>query len=102
MGTIVHVRSCYHSSLDMRKIVHIWTSCRRLGILPSGLEVFRRPEHEEEGQHDDVDNVPVALPVTEVVGVKGVKQLFDDRDIDRVGPGLWIVFVREGIDKSSE
>ena len=68
-----------------------------LGILPSGLEVFRRPEHEEEGQHDDVDNVPVALPVTEVVGVEGLEQLFDDRDVDRVGPGLWIVFVRDWV-----
>ena len=62
-----------------------------LGILPSGLEVFRRLENEEEGQHNDVGDIPVALPKAEVVCVKSVEELLDDRDVDPIGTGLRVI-----------
>ena len=54
-------------------ISSLWSfhQTKRGGVLfvPPGLEVFRWPEHEEEGQHDDVGDMPVALPVPRVVSV---------------------------------
>ena len=64
--------------------------------------VFSRTEEPEEGDDDKVDEVGVEHTVDGVTRVQDITEGSEDRDVDRVGPRLGVIFVCEGFEESAE
>ena len=66
------------------------------------LTILTGTKQPEVGDDDEVDDVLVGLAPDRMRGVEAVDQGLDEEDVGRVGSGLGIVLIAEGLEERVE